>query len=182
MVSLPKLKTHHWAGVTLSQKNLFGVMPGAVYGWPKNALHHAGLQQAILDIAAAVKPQLAIVDGIVGMEGDGPIMGQPRRSGVIVCGESLPAVDATCARLMAIPPVFRAIQAASGTEWSEMYQVFNMGHRMEVYCAKAHVKTVIRLAESFRIDAQPVGRTEKSRFADGRNHLTLSHGRRRLKY
>ena len=43
IVSLPKMKTHHWAGVTLSLKNFFGVMPGIVYGWPKNVLHHAGI-------------------------------------------------------------------------------------------------------------------------------------------
>ncbi len=90
IVSLPKLKTHHWAGVTLSLKNLFGVMPGIVYGWPKNVLHYAGIGQSILDIAAAVRPHLAIVDGIVGMEGDGPIMGTPRRLGVLVMGTNLP--------------------------------------------------------------------------------------------
>ena len=78
VVSLPKLKTHHWAGVTLAMKNLFGVMPGVAYGWPKNVLHHAGIPGSILDINAAVKPALAIVDGIVGMEGDGPIMGTPK--------------------------------------------------------------------------------------------------------
>ena len=104
IVSLPKLKTHHWAGVTLSLKNLFGVMPGIVYGWPKNVLHYAGIGPSILDIAAAVRPHLAIVDGIVGMEGDGPIMGTPRQSGVLVMGTNLPAVDATCARLMRIDP------------------------------------------------------------------------------
>jgi uncharacterized protein (DUF362 family) len=104
IVSLPKLKTHHWAGVTLSLKNFFGVMPGVVYGWPKNVLHHAGIGRSILDIAAAVRPHLAIVDGIVGMEGDGPIMGTPRHSGVLVMGTNLPAVDATCARLMEINP------------------------------------------------------------------------------
>lgn len=104
IVSLPKLKTHHWAGVTLSMKNLFGVMPGVCYGWPKNVLHFAGIPQAILDINAAVRPHLAIVDGIIGMEGDGPIMGTPRASGVIVMGTNFPAVDATCARLMGINP------------------------------------------------------------------------------
>jgi uncharacterized protein (DUF362 family) len=104
IVSLPKLKTHHWAGVTLSLKNLFGVMPGIAYGWPKNVLHYAGIGRAILDIAAAVRPHLAIVDGIVGMEGDGPIMGTPRQSGCLVMGTNLPAVDATCARLMRINP------------------------------------------------------------------------------
>ena len=74
---MPKLKTHHWAGVTLSLKNFFGCMPGRVYGWPKNVLHVRGIPESILDINAAVRPHLAIVDGIVGMEGDGPIMGDP---------------------------------------------------------------------------------------------------------
>ncbi len=104
IVSLPKMKTHHWAGVTLSMKNLFGLMPGLFYGWPKNVLHHAGIVGSILDINAAVMPHLAIVDGIIGMEGDGPIMGTPRNAGVLVMGTNFPAVDATCARLMKIEP------------------------------------------------------------------------------
>jgi uncharacterized protein (DUF362 family) len=104
VVSLPKLKTHHWAGVTLAMTNLFGLMPGVAYGWPKNVLHHAGIPGSILDINAAVGPDLAIVDGIVGMEGDGPIMGTPRASGVLVMGANLPGVDATAARLMGIDP------------------------------------------------------------------------------
>ncbi len=104
IVSLAKMKTHHWAGVTLSMKNLFGLMPGVLYGWPKNSLHYAGLQESIVDIAATLRPHFAIVDGIVGMEGDGPIMGTPRRSGVIVMGRNPPAVDATCARIMGVDP------------------------------------------------------------------------------
>jgi uncharacterized protein (DUF362 family) len=104
IVSLPKMKTHHWAGVTLSMKNLFGVMPGMCYGWPKNVLHHAGIVQSILDINAAVQPHLAIIDGIIGMEGDGPIMGTPRPANLVVMGTNLPAVDATTARLMGFDP------------------------------------------------------------------------------
>jgi len=104
LVSLAKLKTHHWAGVTLSMKNLFGLMPGSYYGWPKNILHVAGINDCILDINATIKPHLAIVDGIVGMEGDGPIMGNPKEVGVIVMGRNLTAVDATCARIMGIDP------------------------------------------------------------------------------
>jgi uncharacterized protein (DUF362 family) len=104
IVSMPKMKTHHWAGVTLSMKNLFGVMPGSYYGWPKNVLHQAGINECVADIALTLKPQLAIVDGIVGMEGDGPIMGDPVKSGVLVLGQILPVVDATCARIMGINP------------------------------------------------------------------------------
>lgn len=104
LVSLAKMKTHHWAGVTLSMKNLFGMMPGCVYGWPKNVLHHVGIQRAILDINTTMPPHLSIVDGIIGMEGDGPIMGTPVPSRVLVMGGNAPAVDATCARIMGIDP------------------------------------------------------------------------------
>ena len=104
VVSVAKMKTHHWAGVTLSMKNLFGVMPGVVYGWPKNALHFAGIGPAILDINATVRPAFAIVDGIVGMQGDGPIMGDPAPAGVLVMGRSAVAVDATCCRIMGVDP------------------------------------------------------------------------------
>jgi uncharacterized protein (DUF362 family) len=104
IVSMAKLKTHHWAGVTLSMKNLFGLMPGSIYGWPKNYLHWAGINECIIDINATLRPHFAIVDGIVGMEGDGPIMGDPKYAGVLIMGRNLPAVDATCARIMGIDP------------------------------------------------------------------------------
>jgi len=105
LVSMPKLKTHHWAGVTLSLKNMFGIVPGSIYGWPKNALHWAGIHRSILDINSSLPiPQFAIVDGIVGMEGNGPLQGQAKQSGVLILGEDLVAVDATAARLMKIEP------------------------------------------------------------------------------
>jgi uncharacterized protein (DUF362 family) len=104
IVSMPKLKTHHWAGVTLSMKNMFGTLPGSFYGWPKNVFHQAGIEGAIIDINSTIRPHFAIVDGIVGMEGDGPIMGTAKKAGVIVMGRNLTATDATCARLMGINP------------------------------------------------------------------------------
>ena len=104
LVSLPKLKTHHWAGATLSLKNLFGTLPGICYGWPKNELHWRGIPNSIVDIACTHTPHLAIVDGIVGMEGDGPLNGTAKPMGAIVMGTDLVAVDATCCRLMKMPP------------------------------------------------------------------------------
>jgi uncharacterized protein (DUF362 family) len=104
VVSMPKLKTHHWAGITCSMKNLFGVVPGAVYGWPKNLLHFRGIDESILDLVATVRPGLAIVDGVVGMEGDGPIMGQPKHAGVVLLGRDPVAVDACAARVMGLRP------------------------------------------------------------------------------
>ncbi len=104
VVSLPKLKTHHWAGVTLSLKNMFGIVPGSCYGWPKNILHWAGIPQALLDLNSTVRPDFAIVDGIVGMEGNGPIQGTPKPCGLLILGDDPVAVDATCARVMGLRP------------------------------------------------------------------------------
>lgn len=104
VVSMPKMKTHHWAGVTLSLKNLFGVIPSVRYGWPKNVLHWHGIDQSIADIATTVKPGFTIIDGIEGMEGNGPLHGDTVSSQVIVMSESLTAADATAARLMGINP------------------------------------------------------------------------------
>jgi len=104
VISLAKLKTHHWAGVTLSLKNMFGIVPGGCYGWPKNILHWAGMDGAILDINAAVRPDFAIVDGIVGMEGNGPIQGTAKAAGALIVGDDPVAVDATCSRIMGLRP------------------------------------------------------------------------------
>jgi uncharacterized protein (DUF362 family) len=103
-ISLPKLKTHHWAGATLSLKNLFGTLPGICYGWPKNELHWRGIPNSIVDIALSHTPHLAIVDGIIGMEGDGPLHGTAKPCGALVMGVDLVAVDATCCRLMMMAP------------------------------------------------------------------------------
>lgn len=105
LVSMPKMKTHHWVGATLSMKNLFGVVPGGVYGWPKNVLHWAGIAESIADLHALFPRQFAIVDGIVGMQGNGPIQGVPKKVGVLVAGREPVAVDATCCRIMCIDPM-----------------------------------------------------------------------------
>jgi uncharacterized protein (DUF362 family) len=104
VVSMPKLKTHHWAGITASMKNFFGVVPGAVYGWPKNILHVRGIDGSILDLNATIRPQFSIVDAVTAMEGDGPIMGKPRQMQMIAMGSDLAAVDAACARLIGVAP------------------------------------------------------------------------------
>ena len=128
-ISLPKLKTHHWAGATLSLKNLFGTLPGICYGWPKNELHWRGIPNSIVDIACTHTPHLAIVDGIVGMEGDGPLMGTAKQVGALVMGADLVAVDATCCRLMKLPPervptlAFAALKRLGRLKESEIPQL-----------------------------------------------------------
>jgi uncharacterized protein (DUF362 family) len=104
IVSMPKMKTHHWMGLTASMKNLYGVLPGLSYGWPKNVLHHNGIPETVYDINASLPALLAIVDGIDCMEGDGPILGSRKEMGLVIIGNNLPAVDATIARIMGLAP------------------------------------------------------------------------------
>lgn len=145
VVSVAKMKTHHWAGATLSMKNYFGLVPGAVYGWPKNKLHHIGIPESILGLNRIFRSSFAIVDGIVGMEGNGPIQGTPKAAGVLVMGSDLAAVDATCCRIMGIDPARIEYLARAGDlgaiaeEWIEQ--------RGE---AVAAVRTDFQLLDNFR--------------------------------
>lgn len=104
VMSVPKLKTHHWVGMTASMKNFFGAVPGRKYGWPKNLLHIRGIPNCIIDLQHMIKPQFALVDAVVAMEGDGPINGKAKEMGLYILGDDLAAVDATCARLIGYNP------------------------------------------------------------------------------
>jgi len=84
--------------------------------------------------------------------------------------------------LLTIPPIFKAIQKASATTWKEMYQVYNMGHRMEIYCAQSMAAKLLQTIREFGVEAEQIGYTEKSQQADHRNHLTLYHGKKKLSY
>ena len=134
LVSMPKLKTHHWVGVTLSLKNMFGVVPRIIYGWPKNILHWQGIHNSILDINSSLPlPQFAIVDGIIGMEGNGPLQGQAKNSGVLIFGDDLVAVDATAARLMTLEPQKIDYLAAAGEFLGNLQQerIQQVGERLD---------------------------------------------------
>ncbi len=102
VISMPKIKTHHWAGVTLSLKNLFGVVPGSVYGWPKNVLHWQGIDNSIVELAATIPIHYVIADGVVAMEGNGPLHGHARDLGCLVFADDPVAADALCCELMGI--------------------------------------------------------------------------------
>jgi len=104
IVSMPKVKTHHWTGVTLSMKNMFGIVPGSRYGWPKNVLHWAGIHESILDICATVRPNFVIADGIIVMEGDGPLNGTAKHLHTILLSDDPVAADSTLARLLGSEP------------------------------------------------------------------------------
>ena len=83
---------------------------------------------------------------------------------------------------MDVPPIFKAIQKASGTSDSEMFEVYNMGHRMEVYCSKSDAKKVIEIAESYSIQARVIGHTEKWASRDSKNDVRVKYAGKTLEY
>jgi len=122
LVSLPKMKTHHLVGATLAMKNLFGLVPGGVYGWPKNPLHWSGIPECIAALHAAFPRQFCLVDGIVAMEGNGPIQGTSKAAGVLIAGSDPVAVDATACRVMGLEPAkvsYIAMTASNGQAKAE---------------------------------------------------------------
>ncbi len=142
IVSVPKMKTHHWVGATLGMKNLFGLVPGGVYGWPKNVLHWAGITECIVDLHRQFPNTFTLVDGITGMQGNGPIQGRAKESGVIVAGSDAVAVDATCCRIMGIDPErVRYLTLAAEAQQTKRVEV--IGERI------AAVRTDFDLAPGF---------------------------------
>ena len=131
IVSIPKLKTHHWATVSLSVKNLYGVVPGSRYGWPKNMLHMNNFIASILGVYQTVPKVLAVVDGIVGMEGDGPLFGDPVPHGLLAIGKDAVAVDSICAQLMGFD--LKDVQYLSLADWAGIGKALNIETRGATY-------------------------------------------------
>ena len=84
--------------------------------------------------------------------------------------------------LLPIPPIFKAIQKASHTSDEEMYRVYNMGHRLEIYCTPEIADAIIQTSESFGIEAAIIGRTETKQSEGDSNTLTIHHQDKKLNY
>ncbi len=100
LISVPVLKTHFAAGVSLAVKNLQGAMPPL----EKYMTHFFGLWQNLVNIHRVVKPALTIIDGLTGQEDFGPVSGTPKTMNVLVGGANPVAVDAVAARVMGFNP------------------------------------------------------------------------------
>ena len=105
VISLPKLKTHNFTLFTGAIKNLYGCIPG----FHKKELHRLAprpedFARLMIDILAVIRPDLAIMDGIVGMEGDGPAAGPPRKIGVVLASQDLVALDAVASHIIGYAP------------------------------------------------------------------------------
>jgi uncharacterized protein (DUF362 family) len=99
LINVPKLKASEITGVTLSLKNAFGLIPSRF-----KTKYHRILDKVIVDLNKVVKPRLALVDGIVGMEGQGPIDGNPIKMNLTVAGLDCVAVDCVSASIMGFNP------------------------------------------------------------------------------
>lgn len=112
VVSLAKFKTHTFMGMTGATKNMFGCIVGM-----NKAQYHLRMQARkefagmLIDLAVVVNPVLSIVDGVVGMEGNGPRNGKPRQSGIVLAGAEPLAVDVVMATMMGFDPARMPVTA-----------------------------------------------------------------------
>ena len=118
IINLPKLKTHGMTVLTGAVKNLFGCIPGTrKVQWHFNTgVNREAFMQMLVDLSALLKPRLSIMDAVVGMEGNGPGSGDPRKIGILLAGADPVAVDAVAGAIVGIDPeqlpVLRAAAAA----------------------------------------------------------------------
>lgn len=136
LISVPKLKTHHWTTTSASIKNLFGVVPGIKYGWPKNTLHFHGIPAFLAELLDSLptRTRIALVDAVVCMQGDGPLFGSAVNLGALIGGTDFVAVDATCARLMEFDPSqidYLAFAAWAGLGQIELRRILLTGPSLE---------------------------------------------------
>lgn len=99
-INLPVLKTHVVTTMTLAMKNPMGILPRP----DRRTMHTLGIAQSIVDMNRGIKPDLTIVDGSVGQDGDGPLYGEKADLKVLVAGRESLAVDLVCCRLVGVQP------------------------------------------------------------------------------
>jgi uncharacterized protein (DUF362 family)/NAD-dependent dihydropyrimidine dehydrogenase PreA subunit len=114
LINLPVLKTHVVSGMSIAMKNLMGLLPRE----DRRTMHTLGIQQCIVDLNRGLRPDLNIVDGSVGQDGDGPLYGRAAHLGFLMAGRDSLTVDLACCRLTGVDPSkighFRLGQAQLG--------------------------------------------------------------------
>jgi len=130
IISVPKLKTHDQTEMTCAIKKLKGLLTDK----NKKAMHRQGLFEGVIDLLAAVKPRLAVVDAIVCQEGVGPVFGKPVEMNLVLAGKDLVAVDAVSARLIGYDPretLLTVNAAARGLGVMNPEQIEIVGEKLE---------------------------------------------------
>jgi uncharacterized protein (DUF362 family) len=133
IINIPVLKTHAETLVTLCLKNL---AVGIAQKWEKKALHNVGLHESIVDVCTCVRTHFNVVDGIVGLEGDGPNLpgGKTKPVGIVLAGDQGLAVDAVSCRIMGIEPrevVHLRLAAERGLGTIDLDQIEVVGEPIE---------------------------------------------------
>ncbi len=100
LINLPVLKTHVVSTMTLSMKNIMGILPKP----DRRAMHSFGIDQSIVDMNLGIKPDLNIVDGSMGQDGEGPLYGEKAHLQVLVAGRNSLAVDLACCQIVGVKP------------------------------------------------------------------------------
>jgi uncharacterized protein (DUF362 family) len=120
LISLAKLKTHSLQKITCTMKNLFGSLPEKY-----KIKYHPRLTEAICEFASARPPDISVIDGIVGMDGKGPVNGVPKVCEVLIAGTNMVATDIYCTKLMgfktsSVPHLVEALRLRLGTKDYEL--------------------------------------------------------------
>lgn len=112
IISLAKMKTHTFMGVTGAVKNMFGIVPGTLKAkWHFNMQHQDRFAELLMDICGYRIPEFSIIDGIMGMEGNGPRNGKPKFAGILFGGKNPYAVDAIMAEKMGLSKMYSPLSA-----------------------------------------------------------------------
>jgi uncharacterized protein (DUF362 family)/ferredoxin len=101
LINLPVLKTHVVSGMSVAMKNLMGLLPRE----DRRSMHTLGIQQSIVDLNLGVKPDLNLVDGSIGQDGEGPLYGNRADLGVLVAGRDSLSVDLVCCQIAGVDPL-----------------------------------------------------------------------------
>jgi ferredoxin len=119
IINLPKAKTHTFMGLTGAVKNLFGFIPGLKkVGFHGNLMEPVRFAEMLLDLVSLIRPNLTIMDGIVGMDGDGPSAGRVRPLGFLLMGRSPVHVDWGFSRMVGVAPErIPVLKAAQSRGW-----------------------------------------------------------------
>ncbi len=141
LINLPKLKTHGMTTLTGAVKNLFGCIPGKrKVQWHFNTgVNHALFMKMLLELYELLKPQLTIMDAVVGMEGNGPGSGDPRQIGALLAGRDAVAIDAAAAHLLGVTldrlPLIQAARS-EGIGETDLKDITFLGEPLESLAVK----------------------------------------------
>lgn len=128
VISAAKMKTRKEAGVTLSLKNMFGLLPKRL----KLKYHFKDLDRVIVEVNTIVKPSLSVIDGFIALEGPGPVEGRPVNLGIVAAGRDAVATDVVAASIMGFNPLdIRHIRMAAERGLGTVENIEVVGCRVE---------------------------------------------------